>query len=315
MITPPSLLDLALSFQKALPARIRTYLVERGIPNYLIDLCLLGWNGKRITIPIFNREHQLTFLKLAKDPEDRSDSPKMLATPGSSAELYGWVRLSPQLRPKRVIICEGEFDRLVLEAQGFSAVTSTGGAGVFRRDWSYLFRSIPGVYICFDHDEAGRSGAQRVGRLIPHARIVELPANVAEGGDVTDFFVRLKRTKEDFLQLLQEAKPAPKEEPRRNHFVPMEPPRRPDDEVERLKSLVAIHDVVGQYVSLRHNGRYYTARCPFHEDRTPSLVVYAETQSFYCFGCHTYGDVISFLMRIEDLSFPEALNVLRRLAS
>jgi hypothetical protein len=63
---------------------------------------------------------------LAKDPDDQSPSPKILATPGAHLELYGWEELASP--PENLIFCEGEFDRLVLKAQGFRAVTSTGGA-------------------------------------------------------------------------------------------------------------------------------------------------------------------------------------------
>src|SRR5437867_10002405 len=130
MDTTHYLLDPATRYHEALPGRIRQYLnPQRGIPDLLIDAHQLGWDGTRITIPIFNREGELAFFKLAKDPEDRSDSPKMLATPGARAELYGWEDVRHV--PEEIIICEGEFDRLALKAQGFRAVTSTGGARVF----------------------------------------------------------------------------------------------------------------------------------------------------------------------------------------
>src|SRR5207245_3296996 len=99
--------------------------------------------------------------------------------------------------------------RLVLEANGFKAVTSTGGAKAFKKEWAKEFEAISSIYICFDNDDPGRSGALRVGQIIPHAKIVELPAEVGEGGDVTDFFVGRKRSREEFLKLLEEAKPAP----------------------------------------------------------------------------------------------------------
>lgn len=82
--------DLAVDCHSALPRRIRDYLHERGIPDRIIDDHLLGWNGWRITIPIVNREGVFSFFKLAKDPEDRRPGPKMLASPGGAAELYGW---------------------------------------------------------------------------------------------------------------------------------------------------------------------------------------------------------------------------------
>src|SRR5207244_10870298 len=105
-------LDLATEYRTAMPGRIRQYLYRRGIPDLLIDFHLLGWNGSRITIPIFNRMGELTFFKLARDPEAPALAPKMLASPGAYAELYGWDQV--HRKPKNIIICEGEFDRLVL---------------------------------------------------------------------------------------------------------------------------------------------------------------------------------------------------------
>jgi hypothetical protein len=64
----------------------------------------------------------------------------MVASRGSHVDLYGEVL---RLQPKRVVICEGEFDRLVLEANGFEAVTSTGGAATFRAEWADAFDEIP----------------------------------------------------------------------------------------------------------------------------------------------------------------------------
>jgi DNA primase len=306
----PEGLELFREYHRNLLQRIRDYLrATRGIAEAVIDRHLLGWNGSRIAVPVFDRDGQFAFFKLAKDPEDKSDSPKMLATPGAHAELYGWERVLA--KPEQIIICEGEFDRLVLESRGFAAVTSTGGALTFRTQWADRLREIPRVYICFDNDLAGRIGAERVARLIPHAEIVKLPEEVGEGGDVTDFFVRLGRTNEEFLRLLEIAQPLPQQEPA--------PPRQPkvplvrNDEVARLKSSVAIEDLISRYAPLRRSGENYCAHCPFHEDRTPSFVVFPRTQSFYCFGCRERGDVISFLMRIERLTFPEALNVLLEL--
>src|SRR5437867_4132459 len=190
-----------------MPLRIRQYLNHRGILDAAIDPHLLGWNGERITIPVFDREGRLVFARLAKDPHDPQPGPKMLTPAGGYVELYGWERV--RVRPPRILICEGEFDRLVLESRGLAAVTSTGGAGVFRAEWAEPFREIPDVYLCFDRDEAGRRGAANVARLIPHSRLIELPEEVGDGGDVTDFFVRLGRSPEDFRALLDQAKQAP----------------------------------------------------------------------------------------------------------
>jgi len=304
----------ALAYHQRLPQRLWKYLNGRGISDDLIHKHLLGWNGQRITIPIPDRAATFTFFKLAKDPEDHSDNPKMLATRGAHAELYGWERVLA--KSEQIIICEGEFDRLVLEGQGFAAVTSTAGAATFRPEWAEAFREIPKVYLCFDNDAAGRMGAERVSRQIPQARLVRLPDEVGEGGDVTGFLVRLGKSREEFERLVETAEPVPQKDP-------VSPPGREtyrivstlDEEVERLKSLVAIKDLIGRYLSLRRSGRNFVARCPFHDDRHPSFVVYPTTQSFYCFGCHTAGDVLSFLMRVEQMNFPEALRALRGLAA
>jgi DNA primase len=306
-------LDLVREFHRNLPERIRDYLrTHRGIADAVIDRYFLGWNGSRITIPIFDREGNFGFFKLAKDPEDKTDSPKMLATPGAHAELYGWERVVSN--PGQLIICEGEFDRLVLESRGFAAVTSTGGALTFRPEWAEELRDIPTIYMCFDTDAAGRAGVERVARMIPHARIVRLPEEVGEGGDVTDFFVRLGRSREEFVGLLEAAQRLP-EEQRTKEPVPVRSQAHTsaNDEVDRLKSSIAIENLIARYVELYTSGQNYRARCPFHEDRNPSFVVYPQTQSFYCFGCREHGDVLSFLMRQERLTFPEALQVLREL--
>lgn len=311
MVETHDMLKRAKLYNQAMPKRIRRYLNGRGVPDHMIDFHLLGWNAERITIPVFDREGEPLFFRLAKDPADYRAGPKMLTPAGGSVELYGWERL--RTTPSRIIICEGEFDRLVLESYGFLAVTSTGGAGVFRREWAEKFREIPEVYLCFDRDPVGREGALRAGRVVPHAKVVDLPKEVGVGGDATDFFVRLGRSTEDFLHLLRGAKPVPK-------TVATKPPKasartlQADSEVARLKSRVALEDVARQYLALRQSGRNYTARCPFHDDRHPSFVVFPETQSFYCFSCSAHGDVLSFLMRIEGLDFGEALRVLREVA-
>jgi len=309
MNQPQPLLTQAAEYHEALPPRIRQYLNNRGIPDPLIDFHLLGWNGSRITIPIFDREGAVAFFKLAKDPEDRTDGPKMLATPGARAELYGWEDVRYQ--PEDIIICEGEFDRLVLKAQGFRAVTSTGGARVFRADWAVEFAAIPNVYLCFDFDAAGLEGALNVGRFIPQAKIIELPEEVGEGGDVTDFFVRLGRTDDDFRVLMAQALPIksrPAAEPPEREPRPLDTPLR--QRIEHLKQLVPITEVIGRYVELRESGNTCTGRCPFHKEQVPSFTVYPETGTYYCFGCAARGDVIDFLRAIERLRFYEALDAL-----
>ena len=306
----PDLFTLAGEYHRNLPDRIIEYLHTRGISNEIITLHRLGWNGQRITIPVTNRDGVLVGFKLAKDPADTSDSPKMLTTRGTSLELYGWERVLA--KPQRLVICEGEFDRLVLETHGIAAVTSTGGAGAFRAEWAADFASIPEVFLCFDRDEAGRRGALRVGQCVPHAKIVALPDEVGPGGDVTDFFARLGRTRDDFDKLLEVATPVPAPPP----ALPV-PAERPATDpgafslrIRALKQQTPIADVVGRYVRVRPSGLSWRGRCLFHDDHDPSLMVYPEGGTFRCYGCGRHGDVIDFLMAVERVSFLRALDLL-----
>jgi len=197
--------SVALYYHRRLPDRIRNYLNdERGISDEVIHSSLLGWNGQRITIPIFDRERNLVFFKLAKDPNEKCDSPERLVDPvGSPAELYGWDRVLA--RPGRIIICDGEFDRLVLESHGFVALTSTAGIA-FKPEWANEIEKISSVYVCMGNNPFARKGAELVASLIPQARVVTLPEEVGESGNVTDFFVRLGHSNEDFERLLSETR-------------------------------------------------------------------------------------------------------------
>ncbi len=71
-----------------------------------------------------------------------------------------------------------------------------------------------------------------------------------------------------------------------------------------------IETVIGSYVTLKRAGSNYQAPCPFHSERTPSFTVFPATKSFYCFGCGAGGDVITFVMRSENVDYVDALKLL-----
>lgn len=83
--------------------------------------------------------------------------------------------------------------------------------------------------------------------------------------------------------------------------------RIPNEVVEEIRQRINIVDVISQHVQLRKQGRNLFGLCPFHEERTPSFSVNEEKQIFHCFSCGRGGNVFSFLMDLEDLSFPQAV--------
>lgn len=82
--------------------------------------------------------------------------------------------------------------------------------------------------------------------------------------------------------------------------------------LDELKAACPIETVMGSYVNLIRRGRTYVCNCPFHSEKTPSCTVYPEQQSFYCYGCGAGGDSITFIRRMENLSFMEAVEMLAK---
>jgi DNA primase len=86
----------------------------------------------------------------------------------------------------------------------------------------------------------------------------------------------------------------------------------PDDKVEEVRRRADIASLIGEYVTLKKAGRNYLGLCPFHREKTPSFTVSPDKQMFYCFGCSEGGNVFSFLMKLNHLTFPEAVRHLAK---
>ncbi len=80
-----------------------------------------------------------------------------------------------------------------------------------------------------------------------------------------------------------------------------------DSSVDSVKAAIDMAELVSAYTPLRRVGARYTARCPFHEERTPSFSVNAVDRLYYCFGCGARGDAITFVREKEGLDFPQAI--------
>ena len=83
-----------------------------------------------------------------------------------------------------------------------------------------------------------------------------------------------------------------------------------NDTVREVAERLSIAEVIGEYVSLKRSGSNFLGLCPFHGEKTPSFNVNPAREIFHCFGCGAGGDIFSFVMKIEGISFPEALRKL-----
>jgi len=84
----------------------------------------------------------------------------------------------------------------------------------------------------------------------------------------------------------------------------------PDSFIQELLSKNDIESVASSYVAFKRRGRNLVGLCPFHGEKTASFNLYPETNSFYCFGCGAGGDVITFIKRIENLEYIDAIKFL-----
>lgn len=80
-----------------------------------------------------------------------------------------------------------------------------------------------------------------------------------------------------------------------------------DNFAQTVKQQTDIVRIVGEYVKLRKSGANWSALCPFHKEKSGSFYLYPTTASYYCFGCHEHGDVFTFVMKMDSVSFPEAV--------
>lgn len=199
---------------QALPNHIRQYLNNRGVIDSVIDEYKLGWgdfyNQFWITIPIKDIYGNYRYFKLRQDPnmgERKSTYPASTKNSPIEAQIYGWDMLDKE----SIIICEGELDRLALLSKNIDAVTTTHGAMTFKEEWVEKFKAIKKIHICYDNDNTGKNGAEKVAKMLKNDNneisIITLPEEVGEGGDVTDYLTKFKGDPNDLF--IKYAKPYP----------------------------------------------------------------------------------------------------------
>ncbi|TAH35743.1 toprim domain-containing protein [Candidatus Saccharibacteria bacterium] len=215
---PSSPAKLATKYHKQLPLNIREWLKnDRLLLEEDIDDFELGYGvfyGKSwITIPVRDSSGTVQFMKLRQDPFVASGNAKYMSTGGEAAIFNAEVLKE---KPDQLVICEGEFDCLVLRAFGIPAISSTAGARTFKDEWIGQLTSVRHLYICFDNDEAGEQGAkeliEKLSDALPSTSILQitLPDEVGEHGDITDYFKLPDTDPSDLFEKYAELRSGPK---------------------------------------------------------------------------------------------------------
>lgn len=208
-IERPADLDSRPAIDPALPIKWHRALMEstgvirdilrekRGITDETLTRFLIGWDGERITIPIYDEFNELVNVRRYKW-NSYEDNTKMINFTNEVGDTYGEDRIFGIEHlfnddVKEIVWCEGEWDRIVAEQAGFKACTTTAGAGNFRAEWLKLLRQKERINICYDHDEAGKRATEYlVDNLRGSLKIatVQWPDKWPEKYDITDVFVK-----------------------------------------------------------------------------------------------------------------------------
>lgn len=192
---------------------IRDMLRERrGLTDDTLKRFQLGWDGERITIPIYDEYNTLSNFRRYKW-NSNDDQWKVLNYVDEYNNSYGEVRIFGIDRVvdtslDYVIWAEGEMDRICAEQHGFPTACATSGAGTWKPEWTKLFRNKKRVYLAQDNDEAGKIATQKLCEKlyrVVDVYIINWPENFPTKGDITDFFTKCNQTTEDFQVLLDNA--------------------------------------------------------------------------------------------------------------
>ena len=190
----------------ATPFMLQWLKTNRGIDKNTVDAFQLGFDNRRITIPIWSEFEQL--VNIRRYDYTRTHPVKMLPYAGG----YGEKALFPfaQVFNQDVVLCEGEWDALLLIQNGFNAITQTAGVGGWNDGWDELFKGRR-VWIVFDVNDdldvgqkCARKRAQALSFWADAVHIIKLPL-AKKGGDVTDYLHHGGHTSADFAALMEGA--------------------------------------------------------------------------------------------------------------
>lgn len=209
-------IDLVSEYHQALMALtgpIRDILRDRrGFTDETLKRFQLGWDGERVTIPIYDEFNTLVNFRRYKW-NSNEDQWKLLNFVDDLGNTYGEVRifgienlLNEDI--EYVVWSEGETDRIINEQFGFPTACATSGAGSWKPEWARYFRNKKRVYIFQDNDDAGRKAADKIAEKL--CRVTEVyigqwPDGFPPKGDITDFYVKSQMESSDFQNLMDNA--------------------------------------------------------------------------------------------------------------
>jgi len=292
---------------------LRDWLHRRHITDAVIEK--FGISGEhRIVIPV-----STLFNKYRRHPLS-DDGPKYSYDTGSKIALYGFDQLVAEPFT-RVLVTEGEMDCLVAWSNNIPAVSSTGGALSFQKEWAVLFKNVETI-VCFDNDPAGGEGMAKTLDMVPHAKMMFLPDRagvsdisdyVQNGGDLHE----LIKTARSFGSLSDVYAHRSERQSTWQSTYFHDAYIKKHQEVERpvkMKKKSLGGDVILQAkevpISDLIDFTHKKACCLWHSEKTPSMAYYPDTNSVYCFGCGRSGDSIDVVREQKSMSFTDAVNYL-----
>lgn len=307
------------------------WLVARKITKAVQEDFQLSF-GNDIAIPVHDVDGNFSFNKYRRSPLIE-DGPKYRYDTGGKVSLYGIHKAKAH---DAILITEGEFDCLVAWSCNIPAVTSTGGAQSFQKEWVDYFIVPIGkvantdaelrkdVIICYDNDHAGAEGMVKTLEILPWAKVVFIPdiPNVKDisdyvnmGGNLTELlksarhFDSIVDVKEDMgrrIALFQSIY---------FHEAYIKAHTKVNRETVKRKTFSsnAITNARGYPIPNLLEFKQSKARCLFHAEKSASLHYYPATNSCYCFGgCGRAYDAIDIYQKQNNVGFKEAVNQLNK---
>lgn len=318
------------------------YIFNRGLSEEICHLYGLNWGDSgKLIIPVKNIEGTVLFNKYRRNPLIES-GPKYTYDSGSKSSVFG-LQMLTRYKEAKVIICEGELDAVMVTdkmSPEFVGISSTGGCGTWNLEWNVYLENRQ-VFVCYDTDGPGVLGSLRVHQKIPDSKLMFLPQNLRlNPKDITELYQKSpSQFKETIYKMEREAEHIEKfttdsilekekkilqdywldkkknfdKEKKDNYWVKIilehvnnlhihkqiKKTKIEGTDVEKAKATP-----IPNLIKFRQN----KSKCIWHDDSTPSMTYYPETNTVHCFGCRKNGDAIDVYMQLHGLTFKQAIN-------